>query len=109
MSSRRYIRKQIEVLFWRQEGLCYYCDEPMLPPGSYKPKTGVRIPDDFCTLEHLDDKFSQERGRHAGKIRRVAACNFCNNKKGRESQAAQPIEELWRRSGRYPPGVLSWA
>lgn len=90
--KKRYRRK----LFEKQDGLCWWCKEPMQLIENMR---GGRHPPRMATLEHLDDRFSPNRGRFpAGERRIVLACAKCNWEKGVESQAAQPIEELHRRA-----------
>lgn len=95
--------RQLRWLFARQGGLCHWCEVVMQPPGTFKPKNGVPTPPRLCTLEHLDDRFSPDRGKRVGEFRRVAACHACNHARGLASQAAQPIEVLRARSGHTPP------
>lgn len=99
--KRQERRRRFKVRLWQeQNGLCYWCDSPMDlvfdPPKSKTPMDG-----NLATFDHLDDKFSPERGKHDGEIRTMLACLSCNNKRGAISQAAQPIEELWKRAGRH--------
>jgi hypothetical protein len=86
-------------LWEKQKGRCHYCNKKTVM--RFREGGGV-IPDDEATLEHLDDRFNPNRGAFPGEPRIVVACNQCNDQKGRESQASQPIEELWARSGRSP-------
>lgn len=59
----------------RQGGLCYYCGRPMRPmPNGH---TG-HLPADAFTFEHLDSRYSDERGQHGSEYRVVGACNKCN-------------------------------
>lgn len=101
-TSTRRRKRQIMALFIRQGRRCFWCAAEMLPPGSHTSKHGQPTPPNLCTLDHLDDRLSVERGRHMGELRRVAACWRCNNLRGTASQAAQPKSELHRRSGRFP-------
>lgn len=94
MSGARDKRKK-HRLFWEQNGLCYWCKTPM--ELTFHHARHHRL--SHATLEHLDDRFSDERGQNSGR-RVVLACLRCNHTRGIEQQAAQPIEELWRRSGR---------
>jgi len=57
------------------------------------------MPETLATFEHLDDRFSTERGTYRNKIRVVLACRKCNWQKGVESQAQLKLEELRERSG----------
>lgn len=55
-------------------------------------------PMNLATIEHVDDRFSSERGQHDGELRRKLACWKCNYDRGLASQQSQPIEELQRRA-----------
>lgn len=61
-------------------------------------------PDNMATFEHLDDRFSEDRGKHPNEFRVVLACLKCNNARGREREAARLIDELRARSGRLGRG-----
>jgi hypothetical protein len=78
-----------------QNGCCYYCREAMV---IYKPDGSGLIPDNFATFEHLDDRYSPERGKHPGKRRIFLACLKCNAKKAKEREREVGIEEIRRRS-----------
>jgi hypothetical protein len=84
-----------------QNWKCHYCPRPIIW-GDRSPK--APRPDNFATIEHLRDRFHPDRQEplKRGEQRWVAACNRCNFERGRESQMAQPIEELRRRSQRAP-------
>jgi hypothetical protein len=68
-------------LYNSQQGLCHYCKNDMLlvPPKFAKRVFELRPAlKNFCTFEHLDDRWSSERGKHPGETRVVLACNECN-------------------------------
>lgn len=94
-------RKQLATLFVEQEGLCHWCKEPMwlafVGPPKNEPEFARR-----ATIDHLDDRYSPERGKHGGgkERRRVAACHQCNSTRISEARARMPIEEIRERSGR---------
>ena len=68
---QRYMR-----LFLEQEGLCFYCRQPMQLPdnGNITPP----LPDDRITFEHL---FCANDERHTRSFI-VAACHKCNQERG---------------------------
>lgn len=84
LSTNERKRRQKAALYWHQSGLCYYCAVPVLLKEWPR---RLRQPDHLATLEHLDHKFSPERGRHQGEYRRVLACRRCNEIKGRQDAA----------------------
>lgn len=86
-------------LFEQQGGLCHWCAcKMLLRNGIFQ--NGERQPLNLATIDHLRDRFHPGRTEPAnGDQRWVAACWDCNNKRGRASVMAQPIEEIWRRSG----------
>lgn len=94
-------KRQLILLFQRQEGRCYYCNQLMVlsleEPRRHQPMNPLR-----ATLEHLDDRWSDQRGKSPETYRRVAACWKCNTDRGNARQAAQPLEVLHERSKRYP-------
>lgn len=61
------------VLFAEQDGLCFYCDEPMRPPP-FAPRTPRDV-----TLEHL---VPLSEGGCRAFPNEVAACNECNHRRG---------------------------
>ena len=81
-------RRQRRALYSRQDGLCYYCERPMiLIEMDWQ---GVTPPDNLCTTEHLDDKYDVRRGKNVnGKYRRVAACRACNLERSKRRVAAK--------------------
>ncbi len=92
-------RRYKKTLFREQNGRCVYCDIEMILTFDAS-KLRTPSPMNMATFEHLDDRFSDERGTHNGERRIVLACNQCNNLRGKERQAEQGLEELRRRSGR---------
>lgn len=90
-------------MFAKQEGLCHWCNGPMvLLHGvcTYPPKN-------LATIDHLDSRLSPERGKHSGKLRKVAACWECNNKRAAAEERSLGLPELRRRScngGAYDVG-----
>lgn len=93
------LRRRKRRLFERQEGRCFWCHCTM-DFGVHR--LGRYMPPNLATIDHLDDRFSPERGRHAGEQRTVLACWKCNNDRSIKRHAEIPKEELRRRSGRYP-------
>lgn len=91
---REKIKRQKLRLFARQQGKCHYCKQPMLL--SFAPPTHKSTPRNLATLEHLDHKFSPDRGKHSGEHRRVLACWGCNNDKGREALRTHVAEQRLR-------------
>ena len=75
----------------------------MVPPGTHKGKG--RVPPMLCTFDHFDDRYSDERGKHPGEYRNVAACWTCNNRRNQMQEAHVPKEVLWAKSGSPPRGV----
>lgn len=72
-------RKLCEKQKWK----CYWCGKPMRWWNSDSPE----IPGDAATLDHLDDRWSTERGMHpSGDVRRVAAHKTCNEQRSLENE-----------------------
>lgn len=64
-------------LFLQQNGKCYYCKQDMILSFSERDMSLKTL----ATLEHLDDKLSDSRGKYGvcGTERTVLACRDCNN------------------------------
>lgn len=97
--------RKVKRLWEEQDGKCYWCQEQMVLCRPEKlvrhgRKGRVRLPLNFATLDHLDDRFSPDRGKRGGERRIVLACKRCNELRGRIAQASQPIEVLRARAGR---------
>lgn len=101
-ASRRRHHRQVELLWKRQDGNCYWCANPMIA-AIESPQRGVKHPPNEATIDHLEDRFNSNRGLFTGtnERRRVLACRQCNEDRGRQSQTARPLEELHERSQRH--------
>jgi len=77
-SKRARLRRQKCRLFSLQDGRCCWCNRHMFL--TFK-ETNPQ-PDDMATLDHLDHKLSEDRGKHAGEVRHVLACRKCNLERG---------------------------
>lgn len=97
MGGTAQLQRQRAALFRRQKGRCHWCGCEMVQVAVPRRASPPR---NLCTIDHLDDRFSPDRGKRFGEYRRVAACWECNNRRGNERQAARPIDELHARSGR---------
>lgn len=53
----------------------------------------------MATLDHLDDRFSPQRGtfENKGEERTVLACAECNERRGAERVASMPKELIWQK------------
>lgn len=97
MSSARR-RAQRLNLYRIQAGLCHWCKKTMKmnPDGTSKPSP------QWATIDHLHPRGDTERGKHPGKYTHVLACWKCNFDRNIAFQKAQPLEVLWKASGRSP-------
>jgi len=93
-------KRQLKRMYHRQRGHCVWCGRKMLPPGSHNGKGTP--PPLLCTYDHLDCRYSEDRGKHPGEFRNVAACWECNNNRAAMQQANVPKSVLWAKSGSYP-------
>ena len=90
-------KRRRHALFVAQDGKCHWCGRACIE-AVVSPK---KRPPNLATLDHLNDRFHPHRRVPAnGEQRLVMACHACNNRRGRESCAAQPLAELRRRSAR---------
>lgn len=98
-SSRKWFKARRAQLFKAQNGLCHWCScQMVLVEGAAKRR---KHEPNQCTVDHLRDRWDPTRSEPArGEQRYVAACRECNNRRGREREAAQPVGELRRRCGR---------
>ncbi len=101
-STQERKRRKRKWLFDHQKGLCYWCHNPMRI--IQMPAKAINMPLDLCTLDHLDDRFSSDRGKHPNERRIVAACWKCNFDRSQERERNLPKEVLWERSKRHPEG-----
>ena len=69
-------RRRLRVLlFWRQQGRCFYCDQPMTLSFAQRDN----IWDNSATLEHLHRRAD---GGDGTKSNLVPACRRCNERRG---------------------------
>lgn len=79
--------------FIRQGGLCFYCRQPMLPPGQLHALAqhldiSERVASEIqCTAEHLQARCDEGTDRHDNI---VAAHRECNNRRHRMKPAPPP-------------------
>lgn len=98
MNSNKAKKRQRDLLFKRQKGLCCWCRRPMRK--SWTHKQGVPVPDDLATIEHLDSRLNPERGQHPGERRHRLACAKCNHQRGAEEDKRLSLDERRQLSGR---------
>lgn len=97
------VKRRRNQLFRLQKGKCHWCSCTMIHwddvPDDVKQR---RMPLNMATLDHLYDRFHPERRKpnRNSEQRWVIACWECNNKRSRASQAAQSLENLWKKSGK---------
>lgn len=112
-SGGDYLRHKRRELFKEQKGLCHWCREPMTLIERTDKKQGepkIKRRPDEATIEHLDPRYSPERGKHAGEIRQVLACSSCNNVRANEDVKRLPIQTRWEWSGQlYHLAMLTGA
>lgn len=76
------MRLRRQRYFDQQDGLCYYCDQPM---RLIHPEEGETAPDDMATLEHIVPKIELPKfgfPHHPPPPNVVLACWKCNIRKG---------------------------
>ena len=91
-SSRRdWNQRRRAVLYGEQDGLCFWCEEPMVLLLRYP--TDGRIAGNVCTLDHLRDRDNPKRQEPVrGDQRLVAACCACNHQRDRSRQIVNSRE-----------------
>lgn len=104
MDTRRKFRRK-EILFERQNGRCFWCNCAMLllPKGGAT-KRHQSNKANLATIDHLRSRYNSSRQEPSKnkEERTVLACHKCNNERGDAETALLSIEDLRRRSGRYP-------
>lgn len=84
-------RRRRDALFKKQNGLCYWCEEPMT---IYHIKRG-KMPDDGATIDHLRCRYNPTRYDPSdGEERTVLACFWCNSMRARKIEENTPRGEL---------------
>jgi hypothetical protein len=78
MSRREWKQRRRAELYGEQDGLCFWCEEPMVLLLRY-PIDG-RLKPNVCTIDHLRDRDNPRRHEQpkGGERRLVAACSGCN-------------------------------
>jgi hypothetical protein len=78
---------------------CYWCGCEV----RYFPlKRHHKVPHDYATLDHLNDRLTGDRPKLDGIETTVLACFGCNNARNAIKQAQLPKFFLWKRCGTYP-------
>lgn len=72
--------------------------------GNFVP--GGALPPNAATLEHVYSRLHPRRQR-GERGERTLFCYECNHSVGRDEVMALPLEERWRRGGRWPQAVNS--
>lgn len=102
--GRRNVQRLITL--WRRNCLCHWCKRAtvlvVVPAGTTGQHLHATQFNERATIDHLHSRLSGRRKqRNDGVEQTVLACYKCNQRRCREEQAALPIEELNRRSGRF--------
>jgi len=105
MSHSGRLRRRL-ISLWRADRRCYWCGrETVLRVFPRCAKSSVRPPPscpEQATIDHLYSRLSGKRQQTYNTETTVLACYECNQRRCREEQAALPVSELHRRSGRFP-------
>lgn len=85
-SKSRAVQRQ--ELFLKQNGRCYWCQEPMTPTLPTRTRTDPPYPKTMCTLDHVVNKLDPRRHQRprSDEVRRVAACLACNEDRSLTAQ-----------------------
>lgn len=92
-SKTRYLRNRRRKL-WEEYPYCRFCSVLTVLPEDCPPG---KAPPNQATIEHLDSRYSPERGKMAGE-RTTLACWKCNNTRNCHEQRRVPIEVRRERS-----------
>ena len=103
------LKRQKNELYERQQGKCYWCGCQMLPFRKGWPKF-KKYPKNAATIDHIYSRMTKHRWQPPmGEQRLVVACWECNQKRCSQEMKNTPIEELHKRSGRFPQDALAAA
>lgn len=102
--SRKSLKQPRSTAFARQNGRCYYCNQPMwtkdlLSFASKYNATPSQVTHFQCTGEHLN---AHQDGGSSAQKNIVAACRYCNQQRHRRKVALSPKQHkelIWRRMG----------
>ena len=89
---------------WSENPKCNWCKKDtillMRAPSQIRGVGKVRPREDEATIDHLFSRYNPDRQTPnlKNEKRLVLACWQCNQNRGKEESAAQPIEELHKRS-----------
>jgi 5-methylcytosine-specific restriction endonuclease McrA len=91
---RASLTKPRSIAFHRQQGYCFYCNQPMWTenPVEFVSKYGLTPKQTWyfqCTGEHLK---AHSQGGTVAQSNIVAACRFCNQTRHRRKNPPDPIQ-----------------
>lgn len=92
-----HLRHKRRRLYKEQGGACYYCKGRMVLVER-QPGDSNRCRRNEATIEHLDPRYSPERGKRGGEQRQVLACMGCNTERSRKDILAMSIQARWEMS-----------
>lgn len=95
-NSKRYSAQRER--WWHEDPHCRWCGRLTI---LWAYKVHATMPDNAATVDHLDSRFSNERGAHSGKTRRLLACYRCNQSRC-DADLAVNLELQREKSGAYP-------
>ena len=115
LTKENRLKKQTNKAYNDQQGLCFYCKQPMWynDPSEYasKFKISLRSANIFqCTGEHL---IPHNEGGTSKQNNIVAACSFCNSQRHRRKKVLAPkpyyyFVQTRISKGRWNSGILSF-
>lgn len=72
--------RALKLKFLEHFTTCYWCSDPVI---DYIPPAGepVKVPDNAATVDHTVSRFFREKGT---RVKKVLACNKCNQRRARE-------------------------
>lgn len=82
----------------REDPHCYWCGCEVV---YFELKRHQTMPPNFATIDHINSRLLNPDGRPSVG-QQVLACSSCNEARNQQEASSLPLEELWRRAGRYP-------
>jgi len=99
MSTKSVVRRRTNL--FKKDPHCFWCGCEVI---YFSLAIGQKVPNNFATLDHLNDRTVGDRPDLGQIETTVLSCQKCNNSRASKKVDSLPREFLWSKSGRYPLG-----
>lgn len=72
--------RPLKLLLLELNGVCYWCKQTVYDHPRVE---GIPDPDDTATIDHIESRFTRQKGSSSPK---VLSCQRCNQKRAREAE-----------------------